>query len=201
MGRSWNLAGTTNCEGCTAQLQLFAERCDYFGSVQRSEAGWWIMSWKSQTAARQQSDCVAKGALQSVQCLVKEISLRFSALPPTHFSLITSDRDNCRSGLVQDLMHCSVWCFDDVLARLTPLTSLKPPPVGLSCSSCGGMAFAMWPRGDRFRPQWATQVSTSVSCPHLNPQPAFLFWGSVSVHTAVMARIATKLPGNRYYHQ
>lgn len=76
-----------------------------------------------------------------------------------------------------------------VLARLDPsdLSLIKPPTEGLFCLISWCRRFHRVTEGDRSSSHRTTQVSSSVSCPHLNPQPCFpaLCRGSVSVHTAV----------------
>lgn len=135
--RSSELVVTTNREGCAAQLQLFqgAERCIYFGPVQRSEARRQIMSWKSQMTGRQHSECVSDGARQSGRCLMKKVRLRVSAC----FSLLISFLINhLRTGWLLARICSELqmtkdrkWTIDvrgcvalpGVLARLMPLTS------------------------------------------------------------------------------
>lgn len=76
-----------------------------------------------------------------------------------------------------------------VLAGLEPsdLSLIKPPTAGLFGVISWCRRFHSVTEGDRFPSHRTTQVSSSVSCPYLNPQPCLpaLCRGSVSVHTAV----------------
>lgn len=187
MRRSLELVVTTDHEGCAAQLQLFqgAERCGYFGLAQRSEAGWRIMSWKSLTAARQPSERVCEGARRAHEGGLSE---RFCTFLPAHFSILTWEQDDYRQEFVRYCERRKITkeraTSEDALLCLLfwpgwplwPLTLMKPQPFRLF-SWCRG--FRRVTEGDRFPSHRTTRVSSSVSCPYLNPQPAFLFCAQV----------------------
>lgn len=88
--------------------------------------------------------------------------------------------------------------LSDVLARLTLLNSLW---LSLHLwdhfvSSCGVTAFTVWPRVTPTVDDSGVHVCF-LPLPKPSTWLPVLCWGSLSVHTAVMARIAAKQPENR----
>lgn len=148
----------------------------------------------------------SKAALQSVQYLIKEVWLRFSACSP-HSYVINYFRagwllaTTC-SVLTNNVNITGYIALSDVLVRLTPFTCLW---LSLRLwdhfvSSCGVVAFTVWPRVTRTVDDSGVHVCF-LPLPKPSTWLPVLCWGSVSVHTAVMARIAAKQPENRYYRQ
>lgn len=191
MGWKWEeksseLVVTTNPEGCVAQLQLFqgAERWSSSAVRGRMADSELKRSYGSEAAQR-----VCVWRCSTVWPVSREGSLSESLCSffPPHFSGITSEPDDSQnlSSIAKDeKMTSERTTSEDVFLCLVrwpgrphwPLSLIKPPPFRLF-SWCRG--FRHVTEGDRFHSHRTTRVSSSVSCPYLNPQPAFLFCAEV----------------------
>lgn len=91
-------------------------------------------------------------------------------------------------------MHCSFWRFGQI--DTIDLSLIKPPPVGPFCLILWCQAFTVWPRVTPTVDDSGVHVCF-LPLPKPSTWLPVLCWGSLSVHTAVMARIAAKQPENR----
>lgn len=136
---------------CGYFRKRFAKKFDYFGPFQQSGSRWQLVSWKK-----------SKGSEAAQRVCVWECS--------------TVSTVSHEGGLSQR-MRCSVWCFGPADPSDLCLSLIRPRPFGLFSWCRGG--FHHVTEGDRFSSHQTTRASSSVSCPYLNPQPAFLFCAEV----------------------